>query len=159
MPESTGPKEPPNLIAAVLRQLGDQGIDVEPLRKQLRDQGIDVEALGSSPCCDQGTPVKVVAVTANVGEALGLMGRSRRDQVIMVRVDEETAKELDAWVETGVVKSRSEGAALFIREGLQVRAGELSALGEALRDLEAARAKLRKKVEEVLGGAPEITGP
>jgi len=54
-------------------------------------------------------------------------------------------------VETGAVKSRSEAAALFIKEGLRVRATELSELGESLREVEEARDRLRKRVREVLG--------
>jgi len=136
-------KESPDLVAAIL--------------EQLREQGVDLESLAASECCERGAPVKVVAVAANVGQVLDLMGRSRRDQVVMVRVDEETARKLDAWVETGVVKSRSEAAALFIREGLQVRGAELTELGQALADVESAREKLRARVQEVLGreGEPD----
>ena len=54
-------------------------------------------------------------------------------------------------MESGAVKSRSEAAALFIREGLKVRAGELDQLQESLRDLERAKSKVRDKVKEVFG--------
>ena len=63
------------------------------------------------------------------------MGESPRDHTVMVRVDEKTSKQLDSWVEIGAVKSRSEAAALFIREGLQMRADELAELEEALQKL------------------------
>ncbi len=79
------------------------------------------------------------------------MGRSPRDQVVMVRVDSETSEALDAWVETGAVKSRSEAAALFIREGLKVRADELERLRGALTDVEKARERLRKEARKVFG--------
>ena len=59
------------------------------------------------------------------------MGRTSRDQVVIVRIDEGTKSDLDDWVETGAVKSRSEAAALFIREGIKVRSGELGQLREA----------------------------
>lgn len=125
--------------------------------ERLREQGVDVASPDSLLCCEDGTPVKVIAVTANVGQSLERMGRSRRDQVVMVRVDEDTAAKLDAWVETGVVRSRSEAAALFIREGLQVRAGELSELDGALADLEGARRRLREQVQKVLGRSDDPT--
>ena len=51
-------------------------------------------------------------MATNVRESLDEMGKSKRDQVVMVRVDEETARQLDAWVGTGAVKSRSGAAAL-----------------------------------------------
>ena len=69
----------------------------------------------------------------------------------MVRVDEETSEALDKWVESGVVKSRSEAAALFIREGLGIRSGELEQLAGALREVEEAKQRLKKKARDVLG--------
>jgi hypothetical protein len=130
------------------RKPGKGSIEAQIL-EQLRGQGVDLSALA---CCDDsGTPVRVVCVAANVGHTLDVMGQSARDQVVMVRVDADTANRLDAWVETGAVKSRSEAAALFIREGLQVRASELSRLQDAIDDVEAARGRLKARVKEVLG--------
>jgi Arc/MetJ-type ribon-helix-helix transcriptional regulator len=70
----------------------------------------------------------------------------------MVRVDSETNDALDSWVQTGAVKSRSEAAALFIREGLRVRADELERLKGALDEVEAARERLRQQANHVFGG-------
>lgn len=116
---------------------------------QLRAQGLDFESL--SCCGEEGAAPRLVCVAANVRESLDEMGKSKRDQVVMVRVDEDTARRLDAWIETGAVKSRSEAAALFIKEGLRVRASELSELEDSIRDVEKARDRLRRKVREVLG--------
>jgi len=116
---------------------------------QLRSQGLDLESL--SCCQDEKSAPRLVCVAANVRESLDEMGKSKRDQVVMVRVDENTAKRLDAWVETGAVKSRSEAAALFIKEGLRVRASELSELEDSIQEVEKAKDRLRKKVREVLG--------
>lgn len=69
---------------------------------------------------------------------------------MMVRVDDETLRQLDAWIETGAVASRSEAAALFLREGLQIRADELKELEDALDDVERAKARLRAKARTVL---------
>lgn len=49
------------------------------------------------------------------------------------------------------VRSRSEAAALFIREGLKVRAEELERLRDALREVEDAKRRLREKARGVLG--------
>ena len=73
----------------------------------------------------------------------------------MARIDEETRNALDAWVETGAVKSRSEAAALFIREGLTVRTSEREQLSDALRDVEKAKDRLRKEARAVLGEQDE----
>ena len=94
---------------------------------------------------------KVIGITPNLGESVREMGESPRDHTVMVRVDEDTSKRLDAWVESGAVKSRSEAAALFIREGLQVRADELAELEEALQKVEKAKQGLRDKAKTVFG--------
>ena len=94
---------------------------------------------------------KVIGITPNLGESVREMGESPRDHTVMVRVDEDTSKRLDAWVEIGAVRSRSEAAALFIREGLQVRADELDELEEALQKVEKAKQSLRDKAKTVFG--------
>lgn len=117
---------------------------------QLKKQGIDLKKLSED--CLSGFPFKVVCVASDLEDSLREMGEETRDQVVMVRIDDETTENLDDWVETGAVKSRSEGAALFIREGLKVRAEELARLKDALADVKAAKEKLREQAKDVLGG-------
>lgn len=120
------------------------------IREQLASQGIDLGEL----CCgsEDGTPkVKVICVSSDMSESLRELGRNPRDQVVMVRVDSETCSKLDQWVATGAARSRSEAAALFIREGLHVRADELEKLSGALRELEEAQQKLRREAKQILG--------
>lgn len=120
--------------------------------KELERQGIGLDQL----CGDagDGPQVKVVCVAPTLRDSVERLGESARDQVVMVRIDEPTRKKLDAWVETGAVKSRSEAAALFIREGLGVRESELTDLKEALEGVNEARARLRRKASRVLGTPP-----
>jgi len=118
--------------------------------EQLKKNGIDLKAISDD--CLSGIPFKVVCVSSDLEDSLREMGEETRDQVVMVRIDDETTENLDDWVETGAVKSRSEGAALFIREGLKVRAEELSRLKDALADVKAAKEKLREQAKDVLGG-------
>jgi len=119
------------------------------IREQLEDCGVDLEALG---CCGpNGSPGKVVCVSADLRSCLDELGQSARDQVLMVRVDKQTLREIDAWLETDVVKSRSEAAALFIREGLKVRSSELDELKEALDSVAKAKARLRDAARSVFG--------
>ena len=119
------------------------------IQSELRDKGIDVETLS---CCAPDTScLKVVCLPTGLGQSLEELGQEVRDQVVMVRVDEDTRRKLDAWVGSGAVKSRSEAAALFIREGLKVRASELDKLGEAIQGVEEAKARLRKKARDVFG--------
>ncbi len=127
----------------------------EAVRKALAEQGIDFESLCR---CEEGevaaggkARVKVVCVAPTLKESVQEMGAAARDQVVMVRVDEGTARTLDAWVETGAVRSRSEAAALFIREGMKVRASELERLRDALKQVQDARERLRREAREAFG--------
>ncbi len=121
----------------------------ESIHERLQAEGLDPESLCCGPVIGA---LKLVCVPSSLNDSVEEVGASPRDQVVMVRVDDSTSSTLDSWVETGAVKSRSEAAAVFIREGLKVRAQELKELKNALADVEAAKTKLRKKAREVLGG-------
>ncbi len=125
------------------------------IRDELSRAGIDLDVA----CCDDdsGPNLKVVCMAGGLGDSIREMGKTTRDQVLMVRVDDHTLKKLDAWVETGAFKSRSEAAALFIREGLKVHGRELDELAEALRGVENAKDTLRKKAREVFREEPTDT--
>lgn len=126
------------------------------IQSQLREKGIDLAAVCGDDLDASG--MKVVCMPLGLGESLEELSKSTRNQVVMVRVDEETSRALDAWVETGAVKSRSEAAALFIREGLGVRAAELEQLGDALRDVERAKDRLRERVRDVFRRDDDVEG-
>jgi len=116
----------------------------------LEERGVNLGEL----CCRGVDPsqVKVVCVAPNLADSIRVVGDAPRDQVIVARIDAQTASELDTWIAAGAAKSRSEAAALFIREGLNVRADELATLEGALRDVEAARERLREQARSVFGG-------
>ena len=119
------------------------------ISKTLEDHGIDFRiGLGGD---DDITDCTVMCLTGDMKTTVAEMGRAARDQVVMVRIDEETKNDLDAWIETGAVKSRSEAAALFIREGIKVRSGELDQLREALDDVSEAKKRLEERAKEVIG--------
>ncbi len=122
----------------------------EIIQAQLLQQGVDLQAL-----CKEGADpsnIKMVCIAPDLTESMQELGETTRDQVVMVRLDEDTTNRLDAWVEAGAVKSRSQAAALFIREGLKVRAPELDQLKDALGDVEKAKQLLREKAEKILKG-------
>lgn len=126
---------------------------LEGIKDQLHQAGITIELpTFREGADDDERRVKVVVVSPDLKDAVQELGKQVRDQVVMVRVDAETLGKLDAWVGTGAVKSRSEAAALFIREGLKVRDTELSRLEAALAEVEAAKARLRAQAREVFGG-------
>ncbi len=119
----------------------------ERVRTELAEAGVDIEKLGDRI----GGAVKVVCVTPDIKDSVDEMSKAQRDQPLMVRVDADTLRQLDEWVKTEAVKSRSEAAALFIREGLKVRASELEKLQDALAEVDRAKERLQEKVREVFG--------
>ncbi len=126
------------------------------MKKKLETLGLpdSVAAEVARQLSTQGDrPVKVVCLSADLRDSLLELGQTPRDQVLMVRVDKEAIDLLDAWVETGAARSRSEAAALFLKEGLKVRASELRELSEALAQVQEARRALREKATKVLGRA------
>jgi Arc/MetJ-type ribon-helix-helix transcriptional regulator len=130
----------------------------ELLEDQLESLGVSIEkGMGSLGTVledleeNLSENIKVVCITPDLGDSVRDMGSKPRDHTVMVRVDELTRQKLDAWVETGAVKSRSEAAALFIREGLHVRSQELSELKDALASVERAKQRLRSKAKTVFG--------
>jgi len=130
--------EPKGLWATIQEKLNDAGLDV---------QLPDLSDLDPASC-------KMFCMPFGLSASLHAMEGEPRDNVVMVRVDEDTVNALDSWVEAGAVKSRSAAAALFIREGLKVRDPELQELKDALEDVDRARQRLRKKAEDVLGADP-----
>ncbi len=132
-----------SILQRISERLSHHGIDLEHDLADL-DLGFDL---------GEGARVKVVCVSPDLKDSVEKMGKKQRDQVVMVRVDGDTLKRLDDWVAIGAVKSRSEAAALFIREGLEVRADELEQLRDALREVEAAQQRLKNKAREVFGDA------
>lgn len=140
-------------MAARKRNDEKEGI-LNRIREQLRAQGIDLDLLSTTEVsgCEG---IKVVCIGASLRDSVDELGKRARDQVVMVRIDAETSLALDRWVETGAVKSRSEAAALFIREGLKVREAELDRLADSLQEVERARERLKKEVRDLFGDKPE----
>ena len=128
---------------------------MEMIREKLLEKGIDFETSCEPASVSEQSKVKVVCVAPCLQDSVREMGGAARDQVVMVRVDRETAGHLDAWVATGAVKSRSEAAALFIREGLKVRSSELEQLQDAIRGVADAKERLLARAKEVLGGGSD----
>ncbi len=123
----------------------------ERFRTRLHEKGVEFDIPEDFNFFDDLPHVKVVCVTPDLKQSVEEMGQTQRDHVVMVRVDSETLEALDAWVATGAVKSRSEAAALFIREGLTVRADELAQLRDALREVQEAQERLKTRAQEIFG--------
>ncbi len=126
-----------------------KGSFFDEIKEKLQEFSIDIEDMCGTDF--DKSKIKIVCVAPGLADSVREMGRSIRDQVVMVRIDEDSSKSLDAWVEAGAVKSRSEAAALFIREGLKVRGSELEKLQDALEDVEAAKQRLRNQAKNIFG--------
>ena len=135
-------------------QAENDAVELEPdklseIFEILREQGIELENLCGDP--PAGAQVKVVCLDSGLGESFRELRKRPRGETVMVRIDQPTREKLDAWVETGHFKSRSEAAALFLKEGLRIRASELEGLEEALQQVKEARENLQAKARDVLG--------
>ena len=122
----------------------------DSISAMIKAQGIDLEELCNVDA--KGAQFKVICLDPNLGESVQEMGLLPRDVTLMVRTDDKTSQALDAWRETGYFKSRSEAAALFLREGLKVRGSELEKLKDALQEVEKAKTILHAKARRILEG-------
>lgn len=68
---------------------------------------------------------------------------SARDHVVMVRVNDEALKKLDALVQSGIFKSRSESAAFLISEGVKAQHALFDRISERITEIERLRSELK----------------
>lgn len=115
----------------------------------LESLGLDARALLA--CGEVPKGARVVVVQASLEDSRKALGDLSRDHVVMARVDLDTAQALDRWVDVGLARSRSEAAALFIREGLRIREADLVRLASAFANLDNARERLKIEAAKVLG--------
>ena len=95
--------------------------------------------------------VKGVDAAESIGENIrdtiqGMKGS--RENVVMVRVDQESLDRLDDLVESGIMGSRSEAAAFLIAEGIKSRQGLFDRIAEKISEIRRAKEELRQLVEE-----------
>ena len=80
--------------------------------------------------------------TESIGKAID-SALAARDHVVMVRVNDDSLKSLDALVQTGIFKSRSEAAAFLISEGVKAQAALFERISERIKEIERLRAELK----------------
>ena len=73
---------------------------------------------------------------------------SARDHVVMVRVNDESLRRLDALVQSGIFKSRSESAAFLIGEGIKAQAILFESISQKIEEIERLRAELKSIVHK-----------
>ncbi|PYP84604.1 MAG: hypothetical protein DMF61_19600 [Blastocatellia bacterium AA13] len=70
-----------------------------------------------------------------------------RDHVVMVRVNDDSIKKLDALVQSGIFKSRSESAAFLISEGIKAQEPLFDRISEKIEEIERLRSELKSIVQ------------
>ena len=74
--------------------------------------------------------------------------RAGRDNVVMVRVDDNSKSKLDELLDAGIVNSRSEAAAFLIGEGIKARSQLFDTISGKVEDIRQKREELRRLLEE-----------
>ncbi len=73
--------------------------------------------------------------------------RSNRDNVVMVRMDDDSLSKVDELVEAGIVNSRSEAAALLVTEGIKSKQGLFDRIAAKVEEIRKAKEELRQMVQ------------
>ena len=96
-------------------------------------------------------------VASSVGESLRdtiKSVRTARDSVVMVRMSKDSLRKLDALVDCGLTRSRSEAAAFLISEGIRARASTYEKIAEQSEVIRNAREELSRLLDEDLEPEP-----
>ena len=113
--------------------LGDIGEIVESLDKTVR-QAVEKSTTGAE------------TLGENLRETIMGM-RAGRENVVMVRIDGDSNAKIDALVDTGLVRSRSEGGAFLIAEGIKARSKLFDTIVEKVEDIRKRREELQRLLE------------
>jgi Arc/MetJ-type ribon-helix-helix transcriptional regulator len=65
----------------------------------------------------------------------------------MVRVNDDSLRQLDALVQSGIFKSRSESAAFLISEGIKAQGPLFERISERIQEIERLRSELKDIVK------------
>jgi Arc/MetJ-type ribon-helix-helix transcriptional regulator len=90
----------------------------------------------------QKTGEAINKATESIGKAID-SALAARDHVVMVRVNDDSLKSLDALVQTGIFKSRSEAAAFLISEGVKAQSALFERISERIKEIERLRTELK----------------
>jgi Arc/MetJ-type ribon-helix-helix transcriptional regulator len=75
-------------------------------------------------------------------------GEPRRDNVVMVRVDEENLDRIDELVESGQFRSRSEATAFLISEGIKSKQEMFDKISEKISQIQDLKTELEAMIAE-----------
>ena len=95
----------------------------------------------------------VESIGENVKDAVD-RALSRRDNVVMVRLNGESIQRVDELVEAGVVSSRSEAVAFLVSEGIGAQSELFERIGQKVEQIRKVKQELRDLLNET---PPEST--
>src|SRR5215510_16602965 len=95
----------------------------------------------------QKTGEAINKATESIGKAIE-SALSARDHVVMVRVNDEALRKLDALVQSGIFKSRSESAAFLIGEGIKAQSALFDSISQKIEEIERLRSELKSIVHQ-----------
>ena len=89
----------------------------------------------------------VESIGENVKEAVD-RALSRRENVVMVRLNTESITRVDELVEAGVVSSRSEAVAFLVSEGIGAQSELFDRIGQKVEEIRRVKQELRDLLNE-----------
>ncbi|MGH9901251.1 MAG: hypothetical protein ACRD68_05355 [Pyrinomonadaceae bacterium] len=98
-------------------------------------------------------------IASRIPESLSSIGRdisrtieraisAKDDYVVAVKVSHEAQDKLDQLVQAGVFRTRAEGAAFLIDEGIKAQSALFERVGQKLSEIERLRAELRGMIQQ-----------
>ncbi|MEW6208319.1 MAG: hypothetical protein AB1631_08120 [Acidobacteriota bacterium] len=96
----------------------------------------------------QKTGEVIKGATESIGKAIE-SALSARDHVVMVRVNDDSLHKLDALVQSGIFKSRSEAAAFLISEGVKAQEPLFERIEEKIREISRLRSELKDSIKDI----------
>lgn len=94
----------------------------------------------------QKTGEAINKATESIGKAIE-SALSARDHVVMVRVNDEALRKLEALVQSGIFKSRSESAAFLISEGIKAQNALFQRIDDKLHEIERLHSELKSIID------------
>lgn len=85
--------------------------------------------------------------TESIGKAID-SALASRDHVVMVRVNDESLKKIEALAQSGIFKSRSEAAAFLISEGVKSQSDLFDRIEQKIAEIERLKTELKGIVGE-----------
>lgn len=133
----------------IIEEKGADGDDIVvteiPNEESRQKSGFD-ELASSVKEVAQKTGEALNKATESIGKAIE-SALAARDHVVMVRVNEDSLKSLDALVQSGIFKSRSEAAAFLISEGVKAQAALFERISQRIAEIERLRSELKGIVQ------------